>query len=323
MKILKRLLLLTFTGIILGGVFLYHIYNQINTPYPINSPKEITISKGATLNQIAHTLKQNSLIKNTYLFIIYARISKISSDLKAGEYLFDSPKSIPEIAYILKEGKVIKRSITIPEGKALVEILEIINKHPHLKGEITVSIKEGDILPETYVFASGTTRNEIIKQATLAMEKTLNNAYKNLSSDSPIKTKQELLILASIIEKETGLKNERSLVASVFINRLKIGMRLQTDPTVIYAVTNGKMNLERALLKKDLTYDSPYNTYVYNGLPPTPICSPGTDAINAATNPSDTKYLYFVADGITGGHRFATNLQEHNKNVALYRKARK
>jgi uncharacterized YceG family protein len=165
--------------------------------------------------------------------------------------------------------------------------------------------------------------NEIIKTAKQAMEKALNEAYKNLKPNSPIKTKNDILILASIIEKETGIKTERELVSSVFTNRLKIGMRLQTDPTVIYAVTNGKMNLERALLKKDLTYDSPYNTYVYNGLPPTPICSPGIDAINAATNPSDTKYLYFVADGKTGGHRFATNLKEHNKNVALYRKERK
>ena len=123
--------------------------------------------------------------------------------------------------------------------------------------------------------------------------------------------------------KETGLKSERELVSSVFTNRLKIGMRLQTDPTIIYAVTNGKMNLNRPIYKKDLNYNSPYNTYIYSGLPPTPICSPGLDSIRAAINPKDTKYLYFVADGITGGHRFASSLAEHNKNVALYRKALK
>ena len=320
MKILKRLLILAFICLITGGVFSYTILNQINTPITLNAPTEVLIPKGATLGKTAHILAQNNIIKSANLFLLYTRFNKLSSQIKAGEYRFENKNTIKDVAETLTKGAVIKRTLTIPEGKALVEIIEIINQNPHLSGNITIPLKEGEILPETYHFTKGTSRDEIIKTAKLAMEKALNEAYKNLKPDSPIKTKNEILILASIIEKETGIKTERELVSSVFTNRLKIGMRLQTDPTVIYAVTNGKMNLNRPIYKKDLTYDSPYNTYVYNGLPPAPICSPGVDSINAAVNPKDTKYIYFVADGITGGHRFAKTLLEHNKNVIEYRK---
>ncbi len=321
MKILKHLLIIAFICLISGGVFLYSILNQLNTPIALKAPIEIIIPKGSTLNQTANILAKNNIIKSSNLFLLYTRFNKLSSQIKAGEYRFENSNSIKDIANILIKGDVIARTITIPEGKTLVEIIETINNHPHLTGQISIPLTEGEILPETYHFTKGTSRDEIIKKSKLAMEKALNDAFAKLSPNSPIKTKKDILILASIIEKETGLKSERELVSSVFINRLKIGMRLQTDPTVIYAVTNGKMNLNRPIYKKDLNYDSPYNTYLYSGLPPTPICSPGIDSINAAINPKDTKYIYFVADGITGGHRFATSLAEHNKNVTLYRKA--
>lgn len=320
MKILKRLLLLSFIGTLIGGVFLYQIYNLIHTPYTLNTRTEITIPKGSGLNQTARLLEENRIIKDQRLFILYARLNKIASNLKAGEYLFEGNLSIPDIAQKLVKGDVINRSLTIPEGKALVEILALINQNPHLTGEITIPLKEGDILPETYIFSKGTSKDEIIQKAKLAMTNALDTAYKNLSPDSPIKTKEELLTLASIVEKETGLANERPLVASVFLNRLRLGMLLQTDPTVIYAVTHGKMDLNRPIYKKDLKYDSPYNTYLYKGLPPTPICSPGVASINSVVSPATSKYLYFVADGITGGHRFATSLSEHNKNVSSYRR---
>ena len=262
MKILKRLFVIATFCLITGGVFLYLIFNALNTPQTLSSPQEIIIKKGTSLNQTAQLLAQKKIIKNAELFILYARLNKLSSKLKAGEYLFENTYTIKDVAEKLINGDVISRTITIPEGKALVEILEIINNHPHLTGKITISLKEGDILPETYHFTKGTSRNEIIQKSKLAMQQVLENAYKNISPDSPIKSKEELLILASIIEKETGLKAERALVSSVFNNRLKIGMRLQTDPTVIYAITNGKMNLNRPLYKKDLSYDSPYNTYL-------------------------------------------------------------
>ena len=221
------------------------------------------------------------------------------------------------------EGDVIVRSVTIPEGKALVEIIKIINDNPYLTGEITIDVKEGEILPETYNFNKGETRNGIIEKAREEMKKVLTQAFLERNKNIPIKNEKELLILASIVEKETGVVNERAKVASVFINRLNLGMKLQTDPTVIYAVTQGKMNLGRPIYKKDLAFDSPFNTYVYGGLPPEPICSPGIYAIKAVANPDDTKYLYFVADGVTGGHLFATSLAQHNKNVARYRSLKK
>ena len=146
-------------------------------------------------------------------------------------------------------------------------------------------------------------------------------AFAGRDANSPLKSEKELLILASIIEKETGIASERGKVASVFVNRLNLGMKLQTDPTVIYAVTKGQMNLGRPLYRKDLEVDSPYNTYRNVGLPPAPICSPGRDALHAAAHPESTKFLYFVADGVTGGHRFAKSLTEHNRNVVLYRKS--
>ncbi len=323
MKILKRLFITAFICLTIGGVFLYSLINQINTPLTLSTPKEIIIPKGASLNQTANILVQNHIIKSSNLFLLYTRFNKLASQIKAGEYRFENSNSIKDITNILTRGDVINRTITIPEGKALVEILDIINSHPHLSGKISIPLKEGDILPETYHFTKGTSRDEIIQKSKLAMENALDKAYKDLPLNSPLKTKEDILILASIIEKETGLKSERELVSSVFTNRLKIGMRLQTDPTIIYAVTNGKMNLNRPIYKKDLNYNSPYNTYIYSGLPPTPICSPGLDSIRAAINPKDTKYLYFVADGITGGHRFASSLAEHNKNVVLYKKALK
>jgi UPF0755 protein len=197
-------------------------------------------------------------------------------------------------------------------------MVEFINNEPNLTGDISIKTEEGSMLPETYSFSKGDSRNSIVKQAQKAMDKVLNDAWKS-NNVGVLKNKKELLVLASIIEKETGLPEERSDVAAVFVNRLNKRMRLQTDPTVIYAITLGKKSLGRSLLKKDLEYDSPYNTYKNYGLPPSPICNPGKEAIYAAANPSSADYLYFVAKG-NGGHRFAKTLSEHNDNVALYRK---
>ena len=180
------------------------------------------------------------------------------------------------------------------------------------------ALKEGEFLPETYTFSRGEERQKIAAQGKLAMQKVLQQAWDGRDADLPLKNKEELLILASIVEKETGVPEERPQVASVFVNRLKKGMLLQTDPTVIYAVTKGEYDLGRPLLRRDLEVDSPYNTYKYAGLPPTPICSPGAASIMAAAHPDKTPYLYFVASG-TGGHNFARTLNEHNANVKKWR----
>lgn len=173
------------------------------------------------------------------------------------------------------------------------------------------------MLPETYTFVKGETKNKIIKQAKNAMQKVLENAWQNRAENLPFQNKNELLILASIVEKETGSHDERAKVASVFVNRLNIGMPLQTDPTVIYAITGGKSDFGRTLHRADMEIDSPFNTYRYKGLPPTPICNPGLKALEATANPLTTDFLYFVADG-KGGHRFSKTLSEHNKNIKLW-----
>lgn len=303
----------------LGAVFFMVLRYKYRAPYTLERTVEVLIPAGSGLNRVADILAQNKVISDARLFVLFARATQKQSQLKAGEYSFAGEQSYQDVIEKLVKGDVIARSLTIPEGKVLAEIKKIVQDNPYLTGDITLSLKEGEILPETYHFTRGEKRDTILEKARQAMKKVLAKAFLNREANLPLFSEQELLILASIVEKETGLKNERHQVASVFINRLRLGMKLQTDPTVIYAVTQGEMNLNRPIYKRDLAYDSPYNTYLYQGLPPAPICSPGKAAIEAVAHPDKTPYLYFVADGVTGGHRFAKTLSEHNQNVAQYR----
>lgn len=323
MKILKRLLLAICTLLLVAAAFFVLIKKKFTDSYMLEAPISVMVPKGAGLNKTAALLAKEKVIDDARWFVLYARVYGLESRLKAGEYDFSGGVSLKTIAEKLVSGDVIVRSVTIPEGKALAEIKKIVAENPYLSGEITLALKEGEILPETYHFTRGESRDSILEKARQAMKKELEKAFEAMDEGLPIQSKEELLTLASIVEKETGVAAERAKVASVFVNRLRLGMKLQTDPTVIYAVTNGEMNLGRGLTRKDLGYDSPYNTYVYEGLPPQPICSPGREALRAAAHPEVTKYLYFVADGVTGGHRFAKSLSEHNDNVALYRKSLK
>ncbi len=323
MKILKRLLIAILGLLLAGAVLFVFVSKKFTGSYVLETATDVVIPKGAGLNQTAALLAEKGIVDDALWFVLYARLYGLANQLKAGEYAFSGSVSLAMIADKLVRGEVIVRSLTIPEGKALVEILKIVNENPYLSGEVTLPLKEGDILPETYHFTRGESRDSILKKAQQAMKKELAMAFMGRDITLPLKSEQELLTLASIVEKETGVASERAKVASVFVNRLNLGMKLQTDPTVIYAVTNGRMNLGRPLYRQDLSYDSPYNTYVYEGLPPAPICSPGKAAILAAAHPEKTKYLYFVADGVTGGHRFAKTLNEHNANVVLYRRSLK
>ncbi len=309
--------------ITLGAFLCVWISHQFALPHLIAKPVELVIPKGAGLNKVAHLLQEKNIIQNARLFVFYGRLYGVASHLKAGEYSFSGEMSLIDVAQKLTDGEVIVRTITIPEGKSLAEIKQILNANPYLVGDISIGLKEGDVLPETYHFSRGESRNSILRKAKQAMQIELQKIFKDRDLNIPIHSEKELLVLASIVEKETGISSERGKVASVFVNRLNLGMKLQTDPTVIYAVTNGSMNLKRPLYRKDLAFDSPYNTYLYAGLPPAPICSPGREALYAAAHPEKTKYLYFVADGVSGGHRFARTLTEHNKNVVLYRRAMK
>jgi len=219
----------------------------------------------------------------------------------------------------LIEGDAILYSVTIPEGWTSLQTVERLRATDELTGELTEIPPEGSLMPDTYRFARNTSRSDIIARMRTAQEEFLNKVWPTRDADLPIETKEEALILASIVEKETGLADERSKVAGVFINRLRKGMRLQSDPTIIYGLVGGRASLGRPIYRSEIVKETPYNTYVIKGLPPTPIANPGRAAIEAVLRPQETDAIYFVADG-TGGHAFATTLAEHNRNVAQWRK---
>ena len=313
---LRKLLILGLVVILLVG---WQIRNFVYQPQIIRGENNIIINKGASTASVANELANAGIIDKPLLFRLAARISGMDKKLKAGEYIFDSPISMYQVIQKIANGEVSYRKITLPEGLTTQQMLELIEDEKMLSGEITMTVKEGELLPETYTFTRGDSKNSIVLQAKLAMLEAINQAWDNKQDELPIKNKKELLILASIIEKETAIDAERGLVASVFVNRLLKGMKLQTDPTVIYALTNGKTALGRALSRKDLQIDSPFNTYKYYGLPPTPICNPGKASIEAAANPEFSDFLFFVADG-KGGHNFASSLKQHNNNVKNWKK---
>lgn len=320
---MKKLLLLLLILSCAATAFLYDYI--IKTPVAVSEDTLFMVQKGDSLNKIARTLKENKLIRNEFEFILYSKINKIYPKIKAGEYLVSENISLEQLADKLTSGKVYLRKITFPEGITATEVVNLLQNNEFLSQDETVEIQtpaEGSILPETYTFSRGDKPEKIISQAQKSLQDTLEQAWTERDDDLPLKTKEELLILASIVEKETGVGMERAQVASVFVNRLRLGMLLQTDPTVIYAVTQGKEELKRPLTRKDLEIDSRYNTYKYAGLPPTPICNPGKEAIFAAAHPAQTPYLYFVASG-NGGHNFAKTLSEHNENVRKWRSLNK
>ncbi len=305
--------------LISGG---YFVQKKMEQPGPLSKEAYVVIPKGASSRTVAFKLDESGIIDNPLLLRLAMRLNGTDKLMKAGEYRFEPGISLRGVIQKMVAGEVFFRKLTLPEGLTTRQMLEIINNEPMLSGEITETAAEGDLLPETYSFSRGERRDDVIRRAKAAMSQVRKEAWNKKNGNVPLKTPQEMIVLASIIEKETGVPEERGLVASVFVNRLKKGMKLQTDPTVIYALTKGEKELGRALLKKDLDVDSPFNTYKYYGLPPTPICNPGRASIEAAVNPEISDYLYFVASG-DGGHNFAKSLNEHNSNVAQWRKLRK
>jgi len=316
---MKKLLLLFFVGLVLVLGMVKYAHFLVLEPLSFQAPIVFELEKGASAQNAAQKLYEKKLVAHPIIARLAMRFFGYDKALRAGEYFLEPQMSLKEILQKLTSGKVILHKLTLPEGLTTAQMLELIEKNEFLSGQISENVDEGEMLPETYSFAKGEAKNAIIRQAKKAMEKVLEQAWQARADGLPLKNAYELLILASIIEKETGINAERAKVASVFINRLNKTMLLQTDPTVIYALTLGKNELGRTLKHKDLEIDSPYNTYLYQGLPPTPICNPGLLAIKAAANPENTPYFYFVADG-KGGHRFAKSLREHNQNIRLWLK---
>ncbi len=313
----KFLLLLLLTA---AGIFLY-LRQAVFAPGTLAEVTTVVVPKGAGLKVVAEKLRQARVIDKPWLFGLAARMQGLDRRLKAGEYQFEPGVSLDEVIGKLVRGDIFYRRITIPEGLTTGQILYLLASTPELEGEVSMEVKEGELLPETYSYVRGDSKDSIIRQAKEAMNRVIEQSWALKDDGLPLKNKREMLILASIIEKETAVASERPLVAAVFINRLRLGMRLQTDPSVIYAITEGEFELKRPLTRKDLAMESPYNTYKNYGLPPTPICNPGKEAIWAAAHPADHDYLYFVADG-NGAHRFAKSLNDHNKNVREWKKQR-
>lgn len=288
---------------------------------PLQEDKIILIPKGTGLNLIATKLENENVIQNRWIFKIAARLEGVEDSLKAGEYKIAKQESPESILQKISRGEVYVRQYTVPEGLTSSEIVDILKAQDNLSGDIAAIPPEGSLLPETYRYQYHDTRQDQIKHMQAAMQNTLNQLWDMRRRGLPFKSKEEALILASIVEKETGMDGERKKVAGVFINRMEVGMPLQSDPTVIYALTLGKEPLGRPLYRSDWKFESPYNTYINPGLPPGPITNPGREAIEAVLNPEEHDYYYFVADG-TGGHAFARSLEEHNRNVRAWRKIR-
>ncbi|MCB1783493.1 MAG: endolytic transglycosylase MltG [Alphaproteobacteria bacterium] len=307
-----------------GTVWVWHSYHA---PGPLTEEKTVIVPPGYGVAMIADKLEKEGVVEQPLLFRFMARVTGRQSGLKAGEYAFDAHLSMKGVLDLLESGKVVQRSLTIREGLTSFEVIQILKNAPELSGDIDENQPEGSLLPETYSYQKDEARDAVALRMKEAMTRTLDELWESRDEDLPFTTKEEALVLASIVEKETAVAGERNRIAGVFVNRLRKGIALQTDPSVIYALTGGKPEnkgkgpLGRRLLKKDLEVDSPYNTYLYPGLPPGPIANPGRAAIEAALHPEENDFLFFVADG-TGGHVFAKTLEEHNANVAQWRKIR-
>jgi UPF0755 protein len=320
-RIFRTLLLL---GVLLvaaavGGYFWAE--HQIKAPGPLTTATTIVIPKGAGADAIARLLQSQGVISQPLLFRLALRLDDSGKPLRAGEYEIPAGISVTDLLALLQSGKTVMRKLTIAEGLTVAEILALVRAQDGLEGQITLKPAEGSLLPQTYFFTLGDSRDAVVQRMRQAMKETLEELWAKRKPGLPIDNEKDAVTLASIVEKETGVASERPRVAAVFVNRLRLNMRLESDPTVTYGITHGLKPLGRDLTRADLQAPSPYNTYTIAGLPPGPIANPGRASLEAALNPLDTKEIYFVADG-TGGHAFAETLEQHNKNVAAWRKLR-
>ena len=317
-SILSAILGLALLAAILVGAGGYFAWREATRPGPLAENAVVLFAPGTSVAAIAAALEKAGAVRDARLFVAAVRVRDKAGALKAGEYEIPAGASVVEIIDLLERGKSILHRLTAPEGKTTKQVLALIAAHDVLEGDITLTPGEGELLPETYSFTRGQTRDGVIADMMTARKAVVDELWEKRANDLPIMTKDEAVILASIVEKETGVAGERPLIAAVFVNRLRRGMRLQSDPTIIYGLTGGEP-LGRGLRKSELERATPYNTYLIAGLPPTPIANPGRASIEAVLNPADSDYLFFVADG-TGGHVFAPTLEEHNRNVVKWRR---
>lgn len=305
------------------GAAAYFGMKRFTEPGPLAEATSVLIQPGADLDAIAGLLERHNVIDSPFIFSTAVRFYYQAEDrLRAGEYLFQANASMEQVLDDLLSGRSVLHSITFPEGWTSKAIVDKLNADPVLTGEIASIPAEGSLMPDTYKFTRGATREKMLDEMTRVHQRAVEEIWARRAPGLPIDTPEEFVTLASIVEKETGRADERPRVAAVFINRLLKNMRLQSDPTVLYGLFGGEGRPpDRPIYQSDLQKETPYNTYVVSGLPPSPIANPGRAALEAVANPSRTGDLYFVADG-TGGHVFASTLEEHNRNVARWREIR-
>lgn len=318
---MKKFLLILAILIVLKLLF----FSALLHNKPLENDLVFYVENGESLYQVFDNLHKNKIAISSYIDKNIFRIIQLFNKnlfFKAGEYKFKSTDNYYKILYKLIIGDIYLRKFTVIEGETITNVINDLNNNKYLIGKISFTPKEGSLMPETYFFKRGDNRNDLIKSMQNDMNLFIDQAWNNRDKSIPINSKEELLILASIVEKESALNSEKDHIAGIFLNRIKRKMKLQSCPTTIYAITKGKYKFPRQLSKRDLTIKSFFNTYHVSGLPPTPICNPGKISILATASPKETQDLYFVSDG-QGSHRFSDSYVEHNKNVKLLRKYEK
>jgi UPF0755 protein len=311
-----------------GGAFLFD--KQIEAAGPLEAQKVVAIPKNEGTHEIASRLEREGIVSDRRLFIAGYLWTKLeawlqggkSVQLRAGDYGIRQNASIRQVIEVLSEGRTISYKVTVPEGLTSHQIVERLNADPNLSGEIATVPPEGSLLPETFMVDRGASRQAIIERMQGEARKAIEKAWAQRKENLPLKSLEEAVVLASIVEKETGRADERERVAAVFVNRLKANMRLQSDPTILYGISGGKTVWNRPIHRSEINQKTQHNTYQIEGLPPTPICNPGRASIEAVLNPAETRDLFFVADG-TGRHVFSETNKEHEANVRRWRAVEK
>ncbi|GLQ10060.1 aminodeoxychorismate lyase [Devosia yakushimensis] len=319
--ILNGFLTLLVLGLLVAGGVLLYGASQFYGDGPAHEDTTFRVESGSGLASTAQRLEEQGLISNRFIFQAGGRALERQAAIKAGDFRIPAGASMADILKEITEGNPIRYAVTIPEGWTSWDAIQRLNADSNLVGEVTSLPAEGSILPGSYDYVPGDTRQSVLDKMQTAMTTQLAEIWAGRQDDLPLETPEQMLVLASIVEKETGVASERPQVAAVFVNRLRESMRLQSDPTIIYGITKGQSNLGRGLRRSEIEAQTPYNTYQIDGLPPTPIANPGVEALKAVAHPDSHDYLYFVAKGATPseGHVFAETYAEHQQNVARYR----
>jgi UPF0755 protein len=314
---LARLLFLFAVLVATAGGGLWWGHAKFIEPGPAMAATSVVVPKGMPSADIGSLLKEADAIDHPWLFLLAVRLSG-RQPLLAGEYSFPIHASLAEIIEMMRRGQTVVHKLTVAEGLTVYQVLAEMRQADGLAGSAGQIPEEGSLLPQTYFYSFGDSRDALLLRMTHAMNDTIDDLWRHRAPNLPFDNKVEAIILASVVERETAIADERAHVAAVFFNRLKLHMKLQSDPTVIFAVSNAEGVLDRPLTRDDLAFKSPYNTYLVDGLPAGPICNPGRASLMAVLHPAASDDLYFVADG-SGGHVFARTLAEHNRNVGNLR----